>query len=848
LSVETQTHVDLDSCAREPIERPGSIQPYGVLLACSLSTWAVTHISSNASSMLQGGGDLIGTPLDQVFSDQVVHDLRNALQGSMVSGAAEVLADVKLANGDLVDFSVHLSHQHVILEMIPQVGGRTSTNTPVVLVRSMMGRLKRAPTLERALALSANQIRAVTGFDRVMVYKFLEDGAGEVVAEALRAGLTPFLKLRYPSSDIPAQARKLYLQQWLRLIPDVNYEPSVLVGNSVELDLSLATLRSVSPIHLEYLRNMGSGATLTLSLITGDRLWGLIACHHEVPRRPSVWTCNACELFAQIVSLQVEAKEQERELGSIARSREVHERLIASMPPEETLFDNLARYTDLLRELIACDGIAVWTSGVLSGFGNLPPVEDMPALVGFLNEQEAQEVYITESLGTAFPPAVAYRDVVSGLIAVPFSRQPRDYLLFFRREILQVINWGGDPNKPVEHREGSDRIGPRRSFAAWREEVSGSCTPWLAIERKIAESLRTSLLDVILRRADLVERERRSAQESQALLIAELNHRVKNILALIRSLVRQSRKGARSIKAFTQDLEQRIESLARAHDQITQGAWTSAPLRRLLAAEAQVWTSASREGLAFTGPEVLLDARSFQTMALVFHELMTNAAKYGALSVSTGTLAVSWTLRPEGGVEILWQEAGGPPVKPPSRRGFGSVVVEQTVPFELQGEAQVDYLVGGVRARFVIPSTHVSLGREAEETTEAVERIEPADLTGKRLLLVEDSMMIALDAQATLQDAAINVEIAGAVADAMRAVELERFDAAVLDINLSGETSFGVADRCAGRRMPFVFATGYGENVVIPDRFKGVPIVAKPYDVGTLRAALARAAAIGSEL
>ncbi len=718
VSVEAPIFTDLDSCAREPIERPGSIQPYGVLLACLLTSWSVTHVSANAGSLLEHGEDLIGKPVDDVFSAQVVHDLRNALQSSMVSGAPEVLANVRLESGILVDLSVHLSAQYVIVEIIPQPEARVSATTPLALVRSMMGRLKKAPTLERALLLSATQIRAVTGFDRVMIYKFLEDGSGEVVAEALRAGLTPFLHLRYPSSDIPAQARKLYLQQWLRLIADVNYEPAVLLGDPaqrVELDLSLSTLRSVSPIHLEYLRNMGSGATLTLSLIVGDRLWGLIACHHEVPRRPSVSICNACELFAQIVSLQIEAKEQARELGSIARSREAHERLIASMPPEETLFDNLARFADLLKELMPCDGIAVWTAGVMSGFGSLPPVEEMPALMDFLNQQGAQQVYATDSLGAVFPPAAAYCEQVSGLLAVPFSRQPRDYLLFFRREVLQIVSWGGDPNKPVERRDGSDRISPRRSFAAWREEVRGTCQPWLAVERKIAESLRTSLLDVILRRADLVERERRSAQESQALLIAELNHRVKNILALIRSLVRQSRKGARSITAFTADLEQRIESLARAHDQITQGAWESAPLRRLLAAEAQVWTGGARDSLVFTGPEVLLDARAFQTMALVFHELMTNAAKYGALSVSTGTLHVTWRLQADGGVEILWQEAGGPPVKPPSRRGFGTVVVEQTVPFELQGEAQLDYRSDGLWARFVLPAAFVTLGKGAGE-------------------------------------------------------------------------------------------------------------------------------------
>ena len=849
MSAEVPSAADTDSCAREPIHRPGSIQPHGCLIACTMPSWLVERVSANAGTVL-GIADvtaLVGMPFEQLFPEKLVHDLRNTLQASMVSGASEVLADVTLpATGELADVLVHLSGQHAIIEVLPRLGSQVSTNAPLMLVRSMIGRLKKAPTLERALAMSVTQIRAVTGFDRVMIYKFLEDGSGEVLAEARRSGLTPFLGLRYPASDIPEQARKLYLQQWLRLIPDVGYEPSPLLAASNaadELDLSLASLRSVSPIHLEYLRNMGSGATLTVSLISGGQLWGLIACHHEVPRRLAVSTCSACELFGQIFSLQIEAKEQARELSSIARSREAHERLIASMPPEETLFDNLARYADLLKELVECDGLGVWTAGVFSGVGSLPPVEDMPALVAFLGEQDGHRVFQTQTLDAAFTPAKAYRDRASGLIAIPFPRAPRDYLFFFRRELAQIVTWGGDPNKAVIRVDGTDRIGPRRSFAAWQEQVRGASTPWKPVELKIAEALRVSLLDVILRRSDLMERERRSAQESQALLIAELNHRVKNILALIRSLVRQSRHGARSIASFTEDLEHRIQALALAHDQITQSGWSAAPLRRLLEAEAKVWSHASRAGLTFEGPPVLLDSRAFQTMALVFHELMTNAAKYGALSTGQGTLKVSWRLDVNGSLEIFWQETGGPTVTPPSRRGFGTIVVEQTVPFELQGQAQIEYPFEGVRARFAIPAAHVSLAQDSDDRPKQIERTTSIDLAGKRLLLVEDSMMIALDAQSTLQDADIDVEVAGAVSDAMRAVELDRFDAAVLDINLSGETSFGIADRCVDRKLPFVFATGYGESVIIPDRFKAVPVVSKPYDIDTLRSALGRATA-----
>ena len=818
------------------------------MIVCAMPAWAITHVSANVDAILGLGlpQTLLGKAVDDVLPGKLVHDLRNTLQAAMVSNTAEILPDVVVASdGSRFDVAVHMNDQNVLFEFLPREGAQAPSSAPLALVRSMLSRLKKAPTLERGLVLSANQIRAVTGFDRVMIYQFLEDGSGRVVAEALRSGLTPFLGLRYPQSDIPAQAREIYKKHWVRAIPDVDYVASPIVADQnglapQALDLSLATLRSVSPIHVEYLKNMGSRATLTISLVTGDTLWGLIACHHEAPRRLAVSTGSACEFFGQILSLQIEAKEQERELSYIAKSREAHERLIASMPPEETLFDDLERYTELLKELVPCDGIGIWTAGVFSGVGVLPPVEAMPALVAFLGRHNAQEIFSTDTLDQVFPAAGPYRGNVSGLIAVPFSRAPRDYLFFFRREILQIVTWGGNPDKAVDTKLDG-RIGPRKSFEAWREEVRGHSVPWRPVECKIAEALRVSLLDVILRRVDLVERERRSAQESQALLIAELNHRVKNILALIRSLVRQSRQGATSIGTFTADLEQRIKALALAHDQMTLSGWSAAPLRQLLHAEAEVWTRSART-LVFEGPDVLLDSRAYQTLALVVHELMTNAAKYGALSTPHGALSVQWSLGEAGELRLDWHETGGPPVQAPTRRGFGTVVVEQTVPFELQGEASVDYVLEGVRAHFVVPAVHVSLGSPTTHVSlKPLRGDDRIDLRGKRVLLVEDSMMIALDAQSAMQDENIGVEIVGTVSDALRAVQLGRFDAAILDINLSGETSFGIADGCETRNLPFVFATGYGESVVIPDRFRDVPVVSKPYDLQSIWMALGHA-------
>ena len=832
---------DLSACERERIHMPGAIQPHGCLIFCALPSWVVRAVSANAETFLgRSPEQMLDATLDTLLPNKTLHDLRNVLQASMVSGGAERLLDQSIDNGsERYDLTVHMAASDAVVEIVPRKGADTLATDPITLVKSMVSRLKRAPTLERFLQLAANQVRAVTGFDRVMVYKFLSDGTGEVKAESLRSGLPPFLGLRYPASDIPAQARALYRRQWLRLIPNVDYEPVPLLARSdlaVEADLSLAALRSVSPVHLEYLRNMDSHATLTISLMTGDTLWGLIACHHSSPRRISSSTCATAELFGQIFSLQIEAKEQARELTRAAELRQAHDRLMNAMSAERSIFDDPDHFRDLVVGMVPCDGFGVWSEKGFVGVGSVPPPQAMPDLMRHLGEKASHEPYATAALAAELPSAAAYVAEASGVLSIPFARAPREYLVFFRREEPQTVTWGGDPTKPVVVEGAGARIGPRKSFDAWREIVHGQSIPWRPAEVQIAETLRISLLEVILRRADVVNSERRAAQASQAILIAELNHRVKNILALIRSLVRQSRQNALTMEGFAGDLEHRIRALALAHDQLTQTGWHRAPLRRLLEAEARAWThSADRVSLA--GPSVTLDSRAYQALALVFHEMMTNAAKYGALSRQAGRLTIAWSREGSGDLRIEWRELGGPAVKPPERRGFGSVIVEQTVPFELRGEARVEYLTQGVHGSFLIPATHIGEGVE-EDHTAAAPTVPAVELNGGKLLLVEDSMMIALDAQAMLTEEGLDVEVAGTVADAQRLLSVNSFDVAVLDVNLSGDTSFAVADRLADLGLPFVFATGYGESIALPERFKAVPVVSKPYDGAALRVAL----------
>lgn len=836
--------VDTSACEREPVHIPGSIQPFGCLIAFSLPAWTIAHVSTNAPEAfgMSSPEAMLGGAMEALLEPKAIHDLRNTFQAAMISGFAERLSDIAIGPSKVPhDILIHASGPLAIAEFLPREGADAVRQDPTTLVKTIIDRLRRTTSLKSFLSSATRQIRAVTGFDRVMIYQFAEDNHGVVVAEALRGGMTPFLHLHYPASDIPAQSRALFMRQWLRMIPTIDYAPvpivPALTSRGTPVDLTLSTLRSVSPIHLQYLRNMGTAATLTVSIIAGDRLWGLIACHHDTPRRISTPTAAAVELFAQVFSTQIEAKSQREELAAIASARETHDRLIARMEPEETVFQNLTTFSSMIAEMIPCDGIGVLTDGHFEGEGIVPPTDGLEELVRLLNTKRIDRPYATNALSRELPDALRYADKVSGLIAIPFSRAPRDYLMLFRREIVQTIEWGGNPNKAVSAADGGLR--PRASFDAWRETVRHTAMPWRASELEIAETLRISLLDVILRRANLIDRERRGAQETQILLVAELNHRVKNVLAVIRSLVRQSRHGADTLETFADDLQRRITALSLAHDQLTQSHWKAAPLEVLIAAEAQAWLEAGdAASLSLEGPAVMIEARAYQTLALVLHEMMTNAAKYGALSTREGRLSIRWMLNGDGDLVLQWRELGGPTVKPPTRRGFGSVVIEQSVPFELRGEAKISYTPDGLVADFRIPAEFVQPG-DASNRSPPLPVVDRLDLNGKSLLLVEDSMMIALDAQLMLQNCGAEVELAATTSDAKRALKLNKFDAAILDVNLYTETSFAIAEELQARAIPFVFATGYGETISLPERFRDVHVVAKPYVEETLRAALA---------
>ncbi|EJT04626.1 HWE histidine kinase domain-containing protein [Rhizobium sp. CCGE 510] len=831
--------VDLTNCDREPIHQLGSVQPFGFLLAIS-SDWMVTRASANLAEFLGiAQPDALGRPVTSLITPEALHTIRNKLTTLRGSDVVERIFGIALTpDQNRFDLAVHMNEGGVIVE-----GERCQEdrrNAPSLSMRSMMSRLDHTETMEAFFRDGARQARALTGFDRVMVYRFDDGGSGEVVAEAARAGIGSFLGLHYPASDIPVQARALYLRNLFRIIADVDAVPVPILPERDEhgqpLDLSMSVLRSVSPIHIEYLKNMGVGASLSISIVVDGKLWGLFACHHYGPRLPSAESRSTAELFGQMFASRLESRERRLALDYETKARRIADRLLTSVADNASLLDDPAWLIEALADAIPADGIGVWINGRLALAGIGPDEKSFATLVRHLNRNAAGRIYAVDRLAETYPD-LGVDEAVAGMLAIPISRSPRDYVVLFRQELVRTVRWGGDPHKPVEYGPNGPRLTPRKSFDAWSELVRGRSLPFTAAERRVAETIRVTLIEVVLRLTDEASMARQTANERQELLIAELNHRVRNILSLITGIIRQSQTTSVSVGDYIRQIEGRVQSLARAHDQITRDHWAPASLRQLLLAETAAYLGKNAQRIQMSGEDVLLEPQAFSTAALVFHELMTNSAKYGSLSgTGSGTVQLGWHRDDDGNLRIAWREKDGPPVIEPKRHGFGSTIIRRSIPYDLGGKAEVRYNKDGVEADFCIPARYVvkATSEQPDPVPDgaAGRKTIPDDhqpLSGLKVLLVENNLIIAMDGEDILRRLGADVATAPTVAEAMEILAGHSFDLALLDVNLGDETSFGIADRLAADGVPFVFATGYGEGIAQANSHSDAPVLQKPY-------------------
>ena len=551
-------------CGKEPIHIPGAIQPFGILLTVDAVGLSIQNISENAGALWQMPvSDLIGKPFSELLSADDLDSVRQFVDSELVEEqslrVSLQLPHLHKVNEWELRAHHHLGSLYLELEPAPPALSLSVSNRFHTTIRDAVRALQSASGLQDLCDRAAHQVRKATGFDRVMIYRFDKDWHGVVTAEARSDEVAAYIGHHFPASDIPPQARAVFLQTWLRMIPNVDYTPSRVVpdrqqpGSDQPLDLGKTLLRSVSPIHLEYLRNMGVQASLTVSLIDDGELWGLIACHHSTPLLTSSDQRIAVEMIGRIVSSQLRIKEELEDREYREELSQARVRLMDLLESEPDLATALALHAPAMREMTSAarSSVAVCYGNTWTRVGETPPVAMLENLVSWLAESfPDQTVFETSQLSSYFPAAAEHKELASGLLAMSISRSARDYVLWFRPEQSTTVTWAGAPSKPVRQTGDILTVHPRQSFDSWKEVVTGSAAPWKTVETAAIEALRHDIIALALKQEYSKEQEARLRAEQLSRekdeMVMMVSHDLKtplNVIAMSYEFIRRFHPG-----------------------------------------------------------------------------------------------------------------------------------------------------------------------------------------------------------------------------------------------------------------------------------------------------------------
>jgi light-regulated signal transduction histidine kinase (bacteriophytochrome) len=518
--------VNLENCDQEPIHIPGTIQPHGFLIALKKETYTVEYCSENLKTYT---GLTHAGILQQHFT-QVVGNaqfLRWKEYASKLEG--RLTAPLELTLGETsYQCTVHLSNDVWITEFEPVLEKQPLVSHVYDQTMQFVKYVNESATLKILCSNVADEIKRLTGYNRVMIYKFDKDYNGEVFAESKEDYLESFLGLHYPHTDIPAQARQLYIKNLLRIIVDVNYKPVPIYtiddSPGKNIDLSYSVLRSVSPMHIQYLQNMGVGATLTISLIDEGKLWGLIACHHYSPKYIDHYTRVGAQLQGNFLTSQIKVRQLAEEY-TIAKNvnQSLESMLNRSYPPDKNSLQDIISSPGLL-SLANAEGVSILLDGVVYKAGITPGDNEIAAISEWADKVSNHSFYVTSKLSDDYEPAKNFCSSASGIIYYALKSLDKASITWYKPETLEEVYWAGDPDKAIiKNKEG---LSPRRSFEKWKEIIKCQSGEWTKPELTAAANFAYALqkhVTLIL----LTEEEKRQKQLSDEL--KETNAELENI-------------------------------------------------------------------------------------------------------------------------------------------------------------------------------------------------------------------------------------------------------------------------------------------------------------------------------
>ncbi|WP_424493856.1 ATP-binding protein [Salinimicrobium sp. GXAS 041] len=487
--------VNIDNCAREPIHIIGKCQSHGAVVACNLQDLTVLQCSENTAVHFSiPHNELLGKEIAVLIGKELQKEFKQHLCSEQEFFPVEVVINEK-------KFLLlpHFSEEILLLDFEPLEEKQEPVSFQKQL-SSILNRLKNAKSTQDLCERAASLTKDIFEYDRVMIYRFDEAWNGEVVAEEKAENATSWLGLHYPATDIPAQSRALFLENRMRIITNVYDEPVPVTPvlsplTQQPLDLSQSALRGVSPIHLEYLQNMGVGASLTAAIVVKGKLWGLLTCHHNTAIFINYYQRESCRLLVEIFSNELSLKETNNFLEERRLAEKIKERLVLQMNAEKDLFEALTENT-LFTDLVPCIGGALLFNGVLQTAGTTPSKNDINSLVSnFLAEKE-ENLFTSSKLSEEFEPAEKYKEIASGILSLRISEN--NYLLWFKPEVIQTVSWGGDPNKKGTYDEEKQRISPRKSFEKWSEQVRGVSEKWKEADVNVVKAFGENISYLLL--------------------------------------------------------------------------------------------------------------------------------------------------------------------------------------------------------------------------------------------------------------------------------------------------------------------------------------------------------------
>ena len=496
---------DLNNCENEPVHLIRLIQAHTCLIACNPIDFSIIQVSDNTEAII---GYLPNKLLQFSLLDILPKEIFDRIKEEIIKAGNFKQINPLRANIYYQDYSiyhnliVHLNPDDLLILEVEPIDNNVTTTAFQYTLSDAIQNIQKA-SYEELFDQMAQEVKKITGFDRVMVYRFDKDNNGEVIAEAKEDFVEPYLGLKYPASDIPPQARALYLKNKTRILSDVGSTSAQIIpvlakDANQPLDLTYSVTRGLSPIHLEYLRNMKVRATMSISIILDDRLWGLIACHHFTPKFLDYSIRFTCHFMAQIFSGHLALESANLFRTSVLKTNITRAKLFENMSEDYNIFDGLTAQKETVIDLIDCGGAAVITEHQVSLLGTTPTEEEIIELCKWLDDKTDTPVFDTNSLPKLYEPAKAFKEKAAGIIAIKFALNPSEFIIWFRPEVTQEVYWGGNPNKAMS--KNGERISPRKSFQKWKEIVKDLSRQWEKYELNAANALRNDIREFITQR------------------------------------------------------------------------------------------------------------------------------------------------------------------------------------------------------------------------------------------------------------------------------------------------------------------------------------------------------------